>query len=175
MLPVYSSKERNLPLLYPYLRVPGRFLLLLLPLTIQRNKAVVSAPLSCITINLFCMEREVNLLFLLLRGSSSGLFGLGSSGSGGGGGSSLLTTLALQNLFHNLLLLNEEGTDDAVAHTASAARATVSTGDGLAALGEGAHLAGSDGGELLPKRALKSSFKNLIILRHSASFHSHRT
>lgn len=45
------------------------------------------------------------------------------------------------------MLFHQESTDDAVADAGTAARATVSAGNGLAALGELSVLAGSDGGD----------------------------
>lgn len=74
---------------------------------------------------------------LLLAGflTAGGLLFLGRSGGLGDG--FLLGndgTFALQNLLYDLLLFEEEGTDDAVAYAAGAARATISTSNTLAAL-----------------------------------------
>lgn len=55
------------------------------------------------------------------------------------------STLALQNLFHDLLFLNQKGADDAAAHAAGTARATIGTGNALATLGELAVLTGTQG------------------------------
>lgn len=85
------------------------------------------------------------LLFLLLGGSGTALLSLGG---GGGGRLGLGSILVLEDLLHNLLLLQEEGTHDAVAHAAATAGAAIGAGDGLAALGEGGQLVGADGGQL---------------------------
>lgn len=87
---------------------------------------------------LFLQRGSSGALGSLLRSSSSSLL----SDSGG------LTSLALQDLLDDLLFLNKEGADDAIADTQSATGSTVGTGDRLATLGELAQLAGSDGGEL---------------------------
>ena len=56
--------------------------------------------------------------------------------------------LLLQHLLDNLLLLDQEGTDDAVAHAVAAAGATVGTLDGLLGLGDLGVLAGAESGDL---------------------------
>lgn len=104
---------------------------------------------------------------LLLAGllAAGGLLCLGG---GSGLGSGLLlgssSTLALQNLLHDLLLLDEEGTDDAVAHAAGATRATIGTGDTLAALGELAVFAGTQGGNAVQLYTAVTAFGNTSTL-----------
>lgn len=56
--------------------------------------------------------------------------------------------LLLQHLLDDLLLLDEEGAHDAVAHAVAAPRATVGALDGLLGLGDLGVLAGSEGGDL---------------------------
>lgn len=60
---------------------------------------------------------------------------------------SLLLRL-LEDLLDDLLLLNQEGTDDAVLDAASAARATVGTADVLLGAGDLSILAGTEGRNL---------------------------
>lgn len=100
---------------------------------------------------LFIMQNKYmgskHLLFLQ-RGSSGALGSLLRSSSSLLSDSGGLTSLALQDLLDDLLFLNKEGADDAVADTQSATGSTIGTGDRLATLGELAQLAGSDGGEL---------------------------
>lgn len=60
----------------------------------------------------------------------------------------LLLGLLLQHLLHDLLLLDEEGADDAVLHAVGAPRAAVRAADGLLGLRDLGVLAGSEGGEL---------------------------
>ena len=55
----------------------------------------------------------------------------------------------LENLLDDLLLLNQEGTDDAVLDAASAAGTTVGTADVLLGAGDLSILAGAEGGDLL--------------------------
>jgi hypothetical protein len=56
--------------------------------------------------------------------------------------------LLLENLLHDLLLLNEESTDDTVADTSTAAGTTVGTLNSLLGLGDGGVLARAEGGDL---------------------------
>lgn len=60
----------------------------------------------------------------------------------------LLLSLRLEDLLDDLLFLDEEGTDNAIADAVSAARATVGTANGLVSLGELGQLAGTDGLQL---------------------------
>ena len=60
----------------------------------------------------------------------------------------LALLLLLQHLLDNLLLLNQEGADDAVAHAVTAPRATVGALDGLLGAGDLGVLAGAEGGDL---------------------------
>jgi hypothetical protein len=69
--------------------------------------------------------REITRLFLLLAG-----------------------LLLLQHLLDDLLLLNEESSDNTVTDTATASRATVGTLDGLLGLADLGVLAGSESGDL---------------------------
>ena len=60
----------------------------------------------------------------------------------------LALLLLLQHLLDNLLLLDQEGADDPVAHAVAAPRATVGTLDGLLGAGDLGVLAGAEGGDL---------------------------
>lgn len=62
----------------------------------------------------------------------------------------LLLALAslLQDLLDDLLLLDQEGADDAVPDAVTASRATVGALDGLLGLGDLGVLAGAEGGDL---------------------------
>lgn len=60
----------------------------------------------------------------------------------------LALALLLQHLLDNLLLLDQERADDAVAHAVAAPRSTVCALDGLLGLGDLGVLAGSQGGNL---------------------------
>lgn len=60
----------------------------------------------------------------------------------------LALLLLLQHLLDDLLLLNEEGSDNAVTDTATASRTTVGALDGLLGLGDLGVLAGSESGNL---------------------------
>ena len=62
----------------------------------------------------------------------------------------LLATLALllEHLLDDLLLLDQEGTDDAVTNAVTASRATVCALNGLLGLGDLGVLARSEGGDL---------------------------
>ena len=60
----------------------------------------------------------------------------------------LALALLLQHLLDDLLLLDQEGTHDAVPDAVAAPRATVRALDGLLGLGDGCVLAGPEGGDL---------------------------
>lgn len=60
----------------------------------------------------------------------------------------LASLLLLQHLLDNLLLLDEEGSHNAVTDAATASRSTVGSLDGLLGLGDLAVLAGSESGNL---------------------------
>lgn len=60
----------------------------------------------------------------------------------------LLVGLLLEHLLHDLLLLNEEGADDAVLDAVGAPGAAVRPADGLLGLRDLGVLAGSEGGDL---------------------------
>ena len=60
----------------------------------------------------------------------------------------LLLSLLLQHLLDDLLLLDQEGADDAVLDAVGAPRATVRAADGLLGLRDLGVLAGSEGGDL---------------------------
>lgn len=70
----------------------------------------------------------------------------------------LLGGLALDDVLDNLLLLNQEGAHDPLAHALVAPRATVGTADGLSALGEIRVRAGAKVGNLA--RPLESNRQN---------------
>lgn len=59
--------------------------------------------------------------------------------------------LLLEHLLHDLLLLDQECADDAIAHAVSAPRTTVCALDGLLGLGDLGVLAGTQGGDLIIK------------------------
>jgi len=63
----------------------------------------------------------------------------------------LFGLLRAENLFHNLLLLNQEGADDAVLDAAGAAGTTVGTADVLLGAGDLSILAGAESGDLEAK------------------------
>lgn len=60
----------------------------------------------------------------------------------------LLLLLAAEHVLHDLLLLDEEGADDARAHAGAAARSAVGAGHGALALLEGVQVNGGDAGDL---------------------------
>lgn len=68
----------------------------------------------------------------------------------------LLATLALllEHLLDDLLLLDQEGADDAVTHAVAASRATVGALDGLLGVADLRVLAGAQGGDLRRNNAL---------------------
>ena len=68
----------------------------------------------------------------------------------------LLATLALllEHLLDDLLLLDQEGADDAVTHAVAASRATVGALDGLLGVADLSVLAGAQGGDLRGDNAL---------------------
>ncbi len=61
---------------------------------------------------------------------------------------SLGSVLLLQDLLDDLLLLNQECTDDSLTHASSAARTTIGTGDVLLTLGDAGILLGPQVGNL---------------------------
>lgn len=61
----------------------------------------------------------------------------------------LLLALLLEHLLHNLLLLNEERTNDPVLNAVAASRSAVRTVDGFLGLRNGGILAGSESRNLL--------------------------
>ena len=60
----------------------------------------------------------------------------------------LALLLLLQHLLDDLLLLNEESSDNAVTDAVTASRTTVGTLDGLLGAGDLGVLAGTEGGDL---------------------------
>ena len=69
----------------------------------------------------------------------------------------LASLLILEHLLDNLLLLNQEGTDNAVANAVAAPRTTVGTLDGLLGLADGGILAGTESGDL--ERYVSTEYK----------------
>lgn len=63
-----------------------------------------------------------------------------------------LLGLGLEDLLDDLLLLDQESTDNAVANAVSATGTTVGTADGLVSLGELSQLARADSLKLLSKK-----------------------
>lgn len=80
--------------------------------------------------------------------------------------SSLLLRL-LEDLLDDLLLLNQEGADNAVLDAASAARATVGTADVLLGAGDLGILAGAEGGDLCNRNCqpLNSIWERAVVVR----------
>lgn len=86
----------------------------------------------------------------------------------------LLLLGLLEDLLDNLLLLNEEGTDDTVLNAVGASRTTVGALDGLLGAGDGGVLAGAEGrdtGEL--GTAVLITVRTDVL--HAVALHLHRT
>ena len=89
----------------------------------------------------------------------------------------LLTLLLLgllEDLLDDLLLLNEESTDDAVLDAVGASRTTVGALDGLLGAGDGGVLAGAEGGDTgeLGAAVLEAVRRSV---RDAGAWHLHRT
>ena len=80
----------------------------------------------------------------------------------------------LEDLLDDLLLLNEESTDDAVLDAVGASRTTVGALDGLLGAGDGGVLAGAEGGDTgeLGAAVLEAVRRSV---RDAGAWHLHRT
>ena len=86
----------------------------------------------------------------------------------------LLLLGLLEDLLDDLLLLNEESTDDAVLDAVGASRTTVGALDGLLGAGDGGVLAGAEGGDTgeLGAAVLEAVRRSV---RDAGAWHLHRT
>ena len=86
----------------------------------------------------------------------------------------LLLLGLLEDLLDDLLLLNEESTDDAVLDAVGASRTTVGALDGLLGAGDGGVLAGAEGGDTgeLGAAVLEAVRRSA---RGAGAWHLHRT